>query len=456
MPVAGFLDADPADNLRSVCKILANDAPVPKLSTVLRNARHHAGMTQRQLAELSGISVRAIRDLELEHTRAPRIQTVRLLADALRLMGTRRAELEAAVRQRPGTPLVEHLAAPPAPLGPVIGRAVESAALVTALTGSSGHRLVHVAGIPGVGKTRLIQEVVTDLHRHRRIPGICLNGTHFAHSGSLLERVATVIGRAADREEVTAAIAANDLVLTVDARDLDQNDERELRLLLSRCPGLRVLYETTGAGSDPGDPVLPIGPLALYGRGDRTAAGPAVEFLRSRCPRMAALNTDDPATTVALQDICRHLDGIPAALAAVSSWLEIHEPSVLLTIFSACPSVLTDMLGSVPAGPGSSLIGWLRRTIAALPDSEAVTLRRLADAGPWTVDQVLGLLHDPRDGTVQALHTLWARGLVRRTEAPEPDRGRFVVLNVVRHVLVADAAGLGTPGPREASPGTSR
>ena len=49
----------------------------------LSSARAAAGLTQEELADRSGLSVRAIRNLETGRTERPRRQSVRLLADAL-------------------------------------------------------------------------------------------------------------------------------------------------------------------------------------------------------------------------------------------------------------------------------------------------------------------------------------------------------------------------------------
>src|SRR2546430_15047907 len=51
----------------------------------LRRARITAGLSQEELAERSGVSVRAISDLERGRTRRPYPRSIRLLASALRL-----------------------------------------------------------------------------------------------------------------------------------------------------------------------------------------------------------------------------------------------------------------------------------------------------------------------------------------------------------------------------------
>ena len=64
---------------------------------ILTRMRLRAGITQEQLADLSTLSSRAIRNLEKGHVKHPRKETVHLLADALRAdTSTRRALMELA------------------------------------------------------------------------------------------------------------------------------------------------------------------------------------------------------------------------------------------------------------------------------------------------------------------------------------------------------------------------
>lgn len=71
---------------------------------LLRSRRSDAELTQEGLAQKSGVSVRAISDVETGRTDQPRITSVRLLADAIGLSGAeRRYFIEAAssARDRP-------------------------------------------------------------------------------------------------------------------------------------------------------------------------------------------------------------------------------------------------------------------------------------------------------------------------------------------------------------------
>src|SRR3954453_12771784 len=115
---------------------------------LLRTLRTRRGLTQRHLADLSTISVRAIRDLESGRACRPRPDTVRLIADGLCLRGAGRSEFEQTSR-------ADHETEPlPAPLGLMLGRDTEQAQL-RALLASGAQRLVTLTGLAGPGKSRL-------------------------------------------------------------------------------------------------------------------------------------------------------------------------------------------------------------------------------------------------------------------------------------------------------------
>src|SRR3954465_380464 len=70
----------------------------PSLGHLLRLLRTAAALSQEELAERTGLSVRAISDLERGVHQAPRLETVRLLADALGLAEPQGVELIVAAR----------------------------------------------------------------------------------------------------------------------------------------------------------------------------------------------------------------------------------------------------------------------------------------------------------------------------------------------------------------------
>jgi transcriptional regulator with XRE-family HTH domain len=69
---------------------------------LLRRCRVGAGLTQEELAQQAGLSVRAISDMERGRTRRPFLRSVRQLADALRLPAPERALLIAAAEPEAG------------------------------------------------------------------------------------------------------------------------------------------------------------------------------------------------------------------------------------------------------------------------------------------------------------------------------------------------------------------
>jgi transcriptional regulator with XRE-family HTH domain len=68
-------------------------------AVLVQRLRHEAWLTQEELAEKSGLSPRTIQAIERGKVGRPHRESVRLLANALALRGTARAEFEAAARR---------------------------------------------------------------------------------------------------------------------------------------------------------------------------------------------------------------------------------------------------------------------------------------------------------------------------------------------------------------------
>src|SRR5215208_2465985 len=104
-------------------------APIGILLWRLRMA---AALSQEALAERAGLSARAVGDLERGVHHAPRLETVRLLADALRLDAQDRAALLMAARSSLPVAAGARAERPTllAALSPFLGREREVAAVV--------------------------------------------------------------------------------------------------------------------------------------------------------------------------------------------------------------------------------------------------------------------------------------------------------------------------------------
>jgi tetratricopeptide (TPR) repeat protein/transcriptional regulator with XRE-family HTH domain len=132
--------------------------PVP-FAGVLRALRTEAGLTQEELADAAGLTARAISYLERGTVSTPRKETVRLLADALRLTGAGRDEFEAVARGRagPGRAGADGAAAwraLPRDTASFTGRRQELRELADAAAGAGAVVGIHaIGGMAGVGKT---------------------------------------------------------------------------------------------------------------------------------------------------------------------------------------------------------------------------------------------------------------------------------------------------------------
>ena len=151
-----------------------------------RQQRLAAGMTQEELAERSGLTTRAISNLERGRTSRPYPRSLQLLAAALGLPES--AGPARATRPRPGLTLVPSPDAPrqlPAAVGHFTGRQSELDTLTAAAQDSGGQaRTVVISainGMAGIGKTALAVhwaqsqtgrfpdgQLYVDLHGHAR------------------------------------------------------------------------------------------------------------------------------------------------------------------------------------------------------------------------------------------------------------------------------------------------
>jgi tetratricopeptide (TPR) repeat protein/transcriptional regulator with XRE-family HTH domain len=131
------------------------DPPVT-FGGALRRLRTAVGLTQEELAEAASVSLRSVSDLERGRVTIPHKDTVRLLADALRLAGPARAQFEALARGRAvagGSAAARTL---PHDIASFTGRQRELQELVCAAADAGRVVSIHaIGGMAGIGKTAL-------------------------------------------------------------------------------------------------------------------------------------------------------------------------------------------------------------------------------------------------------------------------------------------------------------
>jgi transcriptional regulator with XRE-family HTH domain len=161
----------------------------PRFASLLKRHRDAAGLTQEELAERAKLGVRTVSDLERGVSKAPYPSTVRRLAAALELSEEDRTELAASSRHPVEQPSrskrmpIEGGFLGALPKARLVARAEELGRLLEALEATEGGsgRLVLLAGEPGIGKTRLAQEVCVRAWERRFV--VAAGRCYEAHSG---------------------------------------------------------------------------------------------------------------------------------------------------------------------------------------------------------------------------------------------------------------------------------
>jgi predicted ATPase/DNA-binding SARP family transcriptional activator len=316
---------------------LADDPWFVPVATGLNELRTNLVDLAGEALTVAGRSDEAVELLEPATRRDPlRERSQVLLIDALRLSGRNvdavrvagryRRELRDETGLEPGPALTaaeqralaaEPSAAPPVAQGPVdgsrptlprpnrlIGRERDLAEIAAALRSA---RLVTVCGPGGVGKTRLIAELEAQLAESTETIVVELAP---AVPGDVVAAVAAAVRLRSDRPtDVTIA----DHLRDVDAVFFVDNAEHVTaevctlaRVLLDRCPRLRLVVTSRARLDLPDEHVHVLAPLGTTGEHP-----PAAELFGERLARAGRARTADPDD---VQWICARLDGIPLAL----------------------------------------------------------------------------------------------------------------------------------------------
>lgn len=426
----------------------------PTFGDALRRQRMAAGLTQEELAERAGLSVRAISDLERGARHVPRRGTLQLLLDALELSAPERTALEAAARRLEGSlgrkdrdPLDRLLTAPAAPF---LGRERELG-MVCELVRRPDVRLLTLIGPGGIGKTRLALQVAG------AVRGDFEDGVFFVSLAALstpelvLPAIAEAVGvreagKSALQETLQDFLGEQRILLVLDNFEHLLPARAALAALLDSCPRLTVLVTSRTVLRLARERTVDVPPL-------RTPVPEELQDLESIgrhsavalfCDRAQTVKPDfvlTAANAAAVIEICHRLDGLPLAIELAAARIRVLPPGTLVTQLANRLRLLTGGAVDTPLRH-QTLRGAVEWSYSLLDEPERALFARLAIfAGGCTLEAAEAVCNGVGEASLDVLDGLSSladKSLLTVEEhiVPDDTHSRFVMLETIREYAV--------------------
>ena len=420
-----------------------------RLGVVLFDFRVKAGLTQEELAEKAGLSVRGISDLERGHRKNPRLYTLRVLSDALGLSADDRERLRDAGLRGAADPEIERDERSqirgnlPHPPNSFVGR-VKELREISDLLQSEDIRLLTLAGAGGSGKTRLAMRVGDAVSSHYP------DGVFLAELVVLTEptqvmtsiRASLGLQEGSDDELETTRrwIGDKRVLLIADNFEHVVPAGTGLSDLLQACPQLQIMVTSRVCLRTYGEHVYDVPPFSLP-RPTTIAAvaaeSEAVQLFtaRAKAARHEFTLTDKNAGAVA--GICIRVDGLPLAIELAAARIRMFSPQQLLERLESGTRGGLNVLTGAAMG-GAPRHETLRATMAwsydLLDERRKTTLKRLSVfRGGCTFEAAEEVCSDDDGDVASDLHHLIESSLL--TTADSSGRARYRMLETVREYI---------------------
>ncbi|MEU0988652.1 regulator [Streptomyces sp. NPDC005953] len=304
-----------------------------------------------------------------------------------------------------------------------VGRVDELAQLARLLDSS---RLVTVAGVGGVGKSRLAARCATAVQNryadgvHRvelaavRDPGLI--GHTLAEALDLTHR-----GSRPPQEVLLDHLADRQLLLVVDGFEhLAVECARLMTELMAAAPGLRILATGRRPLGPVAEAVLPLAPLAEED---------AVQLFTERAALVLPRFRLTDGNLAAVQEICRRLDGIPLAIELAAGRLSALSLDHVLKRLDDRFRLLTGGGRGLPPRHQTlrTTIGWSHELCT--PPERLLWARLTVFAGEFDLEAVEYVCSGPdlpSDSVREVLAGLLAQSVITRVHTPAGVRYRML------------------------------
>jgi len=417
---------------------------------LLRHYRVEAGLTQEDLADHSGVSVRTISDLERGLKQTPRQVTISLLAQALGLSDDENGVLRTAAENKrdvdPGQPLASTV---PAPLTPFVGRVREIQEVREMLLGVEV-RLVTLTGPGGTGKTRLALQVANT------VPASFPDGLYFVDLAAIREpdlvaaRIAQTIGVPATAQwSVTADLEAylrdRQALLILDNFEQVVLAGPLVARLLAGCSRLKVLVTSRVVVRVSGEHIYSVPPLQVP---DLQTLPPPEQLAEYEAVRLFVMRATAASPSFALTadnvsavaTICRRLEGLPLAIELAAARLRVLSPQALATRLSDRLGLLTGGAQDVPSRQQTlrATLDWSYQLLQ--PDEQQLLAQLAVFAGGCTVEEAQAIVdRNAHIDVLGGVSSLVDHSLLLRRDGRDGEM-RFHMLETIREYALARLA----------------